>query len=553
MASLADVPLDSDTPSTDAHRAPCLAAVAAAIDRIDTTDWSLRAQADLRSVRRGLDEPIRVAVTGRVNAGKSTIVNALLQQRIAATDVSECTKHVTWFRYGVPERVDVVMIDGTRHPIRLRADGRLPDRLGVELRRQVDLDEDAPIDHLEVYLSNESLRMMTLIDTPGIASVDDDASAATRELLALDRSSRAAATQADVLVFVVAGSLQRDDTDFLRSFQRLFGTLSSSPFSTITVLNKVDQINQESGDPVGDAGDLCDRLSRQLRSTVAGVIPLVGLLAETSQTGALTQADIDGLRRAATADPSAVARALMSVDRYVRSDVMSAEPERRAHLLEVLDLTGTKLALDSLRQGASTSSVVIDRLRGRSGVNTLSRFLGERIVRHADALKAAAAISGIAQTAYRTEKVEQRALLDLLDGLQIAPALHGVRELTLLQRMASGEVTFDPAADGEVRRLFADGTLVERLGVGANSSSADTLAAISARARHWKARANNDAFAGRREAAEIVARSYELLWHRTAEADRTPLVAGSGDGAPWQSPHDESEQQRLPRRQEDLR
>ena len=104
--------------------------------------------------------------------------------------------------------------------------------------------------------------------------------------------------------------------------------------------------------------------------------------------------------------------------------------------------------------------------------------------------------------------VVERALLDLLDGLQIAPALHGVRELTLLQRMASGEVTFDAGADGEVRRLFADGALVERLGIGTNGSSTDTLAAISARARHWKARANNEAFAGRREAAEIVARSY---------------------------------------------
>lgn len=516
MASLTAVPSELDTQSPDA-RPRCVAAIAAAIDGIDTASWAATARDDLLAIRRGLDEPVRVAVTGRVNAGKSTIVNALLRQRIAATDVSECTKHVTWFRYGVPERVDVVMVDGTRRPVRLRADGRLPDRLGLDVRSQLGIDGDTAIDHLEVHLSNESLATMTLIDTPGIASVDDDASAATRELLALDRSSRTAASQADVLVFVVGGSLQRDDTEFLRSFHRLFGALSSSPFSTITVLNKVDQIIQESSDPVRDAGDLCDRLSRQLRATVAGVLPLNGLLAETSLTGALTQSDLDDLRRAAAADPAQVERALMSVDRYVRSEVLSADPERRAHLLEVLDLTGTRLALESIRQGTIATSATIDGLRGRSGVNTLIRFLDERVVRHADALKAAAAIAGIAQVAYRAGKFEQRVLLDLVDGLQIAPSLHRVRELTVLQRMASGDVTFDAAADREIHRLFADGTLEERLGLGTNAARGEVVATTSARARHWKARANNEAFAGRREAAEIVARSYELLWHQSTD------------------------------------
>ena len=60
--------------------------------------------------------PLRVAVTGRVNAGKSTLVNALLRRRIAPTDVTECTRYACWFQHGVPERVEVVGPDGTREP-----------------------------------------------------------------------------------------------------------------------------------------------------------------------------------------------------------------------------------------------------------------------------------------------------------------------------------------------------------------------------------------------------------------------------------------------------
>src|SRR5690606_13974205 len=77
-----------------------------------------------------LDRPLRLAVTGRVNAGKSTLVNALLRQRIAPTDVSECTRYASWFRFGTPERVEVVGPDGTRRPVQLRPDGRLPASLG---------------------------------------------------------------------------------------------------------------------------------------------------------------------------------------------------------------------------------------------------------------------------------------------------------------------------------------------------------------------------------------------------------------------------------------
>ena len=65
-------------------------------------------------VRRRLDEPLRVAIAGRLKAGKSTLVNALIGRRVAPTEVGECTRIVTQFRYGTADRVDVVRRDGTR-------------------------------------------------------------------------------------------------------------------------------------------------------------------------------------------------------------------------------------------------------------------------------------------------------------------------------------------------------------------------------------------------------------------------------------------------------
>src|SRR5580692_9342767 len=57
-----------------------------------TVPPSLRPQ--LAALEARLREPARIAVVGPVKAGKSTWVNALLGQRVAPTDVGECTQIV---------------------------------------------------------------------------------------------------------------------------------------------------------------------------------------------------------------------------------------------------------------------------------------------------------------------------------------------------------------------------------------------------------------------------------------------------------------------------
>src|ERR1700758_5423277 len=104
---------------------------------------------DLEELLSRLRSPVRVAVVGRVKAGKSTLVNALLGQRVAPTDVSECTKVVTWFHYGHPERMEVHLVDGTTSYRQLGPDGRLPVELGVPVET---------VSALHVFLANEALK-----------------------------------------------------------------------------------------------------------------------------------------------------------------------------------------------------------------------------------------------------------------------------------------------------------------------------------------------------------------------------------------------------------
>ena len=77
----------------DATRALLTAAAAAYADH----PTGSRVVADLA---RRLEEPLRVAVAGRIKAGKSTLLNALLGEEVAATDAGECTLVPTWYRHG---------------------------------------------------------------------------------------------------------------------------------------------------------------------------------------------------------------------------------------------------------------------------------------------------------------------------------------------------------------------------------------------------------------------------------------------------------------------
>lgn len=131
----------------------------------------------LREVLRRLDTPLQLAVAGRIKAGKSTLVNALIGRRVAPTDVGECTRLVTRFQYGTVDRIEVVMRDGRTVTIPFAPDGGIPADLGGA---STDLDE---VSHLEAYLTSGLLEDITVIDTPGLGSMDSASVGRTEALL----------------------------------------------------------------------------------------------------------------------------------------------------------------------------------------------------------------------------------------------------------------------------------------------------------------------------------------------------------------------------------
>ncbi|MDQ6784317.1 MAG: dynamin family protein [Actinomycetota bacterium] len=463
---------------------------------------------DIEALLTRLRDPVRVAVVGRVKAGKSTMVNALLGQRVAPTDVSECTKVVTWFHYGHPQRLELVLTDGSRSSLQLSSKGTLPAEVGVPIER---------VAALHAYLANEALKDLTLIDTPGIASVHEDYSSSTERLLAPPGGSLGATDQTDAVVFLLNQVLMQEEYETLKLFN---GSGVDGAASTLGVLSKADKLGDGEEDPWPVAVALASRYAGQFREQVSTVVPVVGLLAESAETATLTEMDTKALTTLARLEPRVFERMLWSFDQFLDADVGVSVPSRE-RLLVILDLYGIRHAVEVIRAGASGATSVRRELSALSGISQVKRALLAFFGDKDHILKVRSALAIIERLSYRAEDaVDAAAPLELrsrLEALKLDPVMHPVNELEVWQDCRSGKVRLPPEMLAELERLAGPGTPAARIGAPDGDPASVGVAAKEGMVR-WRRFMVNEADPSQARVARVAMRSYQLVWTACKEA-----------------------------------
>jgi hypothetical protein len=461
----------------------------------------------LAALQLRLREPPRVAVVGRVKAGKSTLVNALLGQRVAPTDVSECTQVVTWFRYGHPERIVIQLRDGSSTESQLTAEGTLPSELGVP---------PESVASIQAYLTNEPLRSMTLIDTPGIGSVHAERSASTEELLRAERDSTAAGAGADAVVFLLNQTMMEDELKVLELFQPGSANRGKSAANTVGVLSRADQLG-DGGDPWQVAVELSNHYAGVFRNQVATVVPVIGLIAETAEAACFTEHDVQQLGALATADAKQVERLMWSADRFVSAEAPVPSDDRE-RLLVLLDLYGIRQAINLIGEGVGSAGRLRRELSSRSGIAEVKRMLNTYFHEHDHLLKVRSALDILDGLSYGHGKEDGRgALLRMrseVEALRLDPVMQPLAELEVWHDCLTGRVQLPSEYAKDMRRLFAPGTPANRLGVDTADPAQLREAARAAMAR-WRTFMVSEATPVQARVARVVTRSYQLLWEAT--------------------------------------
>ncbi|MFV0259577.1 MAG: dynamin family protein [Acidimicrobiales bacterium] len=464
----------------------------------------------LRAAEQRLREPLRVAIAGKVKAGKSTLLNALVGEQLAPTDAGECTRIVTWYQYGQTYRVTMHMIDGTRRRASFTREGGA---IEVDLKGM----ETEKIERMVVEWPTQRLADMTLIDTPGVASIDTMVSDRTLAFLTPDDDRPVAA---DAVLYLMK-HMHADDLLFLEAFHD-DELAHPSPVNAIGVLSRADEVAVGRPDAMRVAARIAQRYRAddRLRRLCQTVLPLAGLLSETAAT--LTQDEYEALELLAGEDRKQIDALMLSADRFVAESADSTVPPLvRRHLLDRLGMFGIRVALPLIRQGRTeTASVLASRLAAKSGIVDLRQELLERFAERRDVLRARSvllAVERLAGDATGPAAVELRAEIE-----RIRVGAHALAEIRLLNDHRRGLVSFTGVDSEEVERLLgSEGvSITARLGLPPGADPATIRAALLAEIERW--RRTGDHPLATREAADAAA-----LLVRTCEGALSELGAGA--------------------------
>jgi hypothetical protein len=437
---------------------------------------SPEAHAQLQELSARLTGPLRIAIAGKIKAGKSTLLNALVGEELAPTDAGECTRIVTWYRQGDQPTVWL-------HPRSGRPQNAYFTRETGALEVDLAGHEPDDVDHLEVAWPSSRLAAMTLIDTPGIASISTDLSARTLRVLTPEDDRPPVV---DAVLYLLRHT-HPSDVRFLEAFhddELAHGT----PMNAVGVLSRSDEI----GSCRLDALEVAERVGRRyqseprLRALCPVIVPVAGLLGHAAVT--LREPEYRALATLADGPRNDVDQLLLTADRFGTrpATVMVTELERQ-HLLSRLGLFGVRLAVELIRQGGTRTATDLSvELARRSGLERLRTVLTRQFTERSRILKAHSALTAL-------EAILRAGGCADPDGLraaaeQITSSAHAFEEVRLLDRLRTGVLQVPERHVEELDRLLGGSghDAANRLALPENPAPQDvTAAALDALAR-WQ-------------------------------------------------------------------
>lgn len=479
---------------------------------------SLKAQ--LEQLKQRLSAPMRVAIVGFIKAGKSTVMNALLKEKVVAVGNTETTFNVNWFRYGEESRLMVHFKDEARLP----EAKRLAELEALTCRNNEDREYLTSIKYIEVYYPNDILKTLEMVDTPGLGSIYKEDAQNTMNFLGmseelLKEQTEQQASTADAILYLFSKSVSMHDADIIEQF--LGPALSrANPINAMGVLTKVDTYWPQVAYPLDQGKTIAARLmgEHRIQSLLYNIYPVCGHLAWGSQT--LTEEEWRTLEGLAAVEDAPFFSISANVQRFAereKDDIPVKAAERR-QLLERLGLYGITLARDLYRQGAVNKDALCVALLENSGLPTLCEVIQSHFGNRALLIKLSMGLQRITNFCFMLQQqpleAGVRKALDNVGGIiaTITDSEHSLRELQLLKLYYEGKIDFTEQEKLMLLQITGEFGLATAQRLGTLDASLATLQHLARqKILYWRAKVNDPLglSPATREGARIMLNAYQ--------------------------------------------
>lgn len=450
-------------------------------------------------------QPPIIVLAGRAKAGKSTLLNALLDDAIAPSDATECTLAVANYHWSEVARVTAVSRGRQSRSLAFRRE-RGDEAVHINLDG-VDLDS---LDHLDIAWPSPGLRKLGFVDTPGVGSATVDLAARTEAMAA---NGRGAVARADALIYLIR-HLHPSDLGFLEVVQ-LQALGEVSPVNALAVLARSDEVGGGATDAMAIASEVAGQLAgdARLRRLVQTVVPVNALLAVAVTR--LSERDLALLTQLSRLPARERALLLASGDHVVGLQTsIELAALARAEILGRLGLYGLRCAVDLVAREERPDLVKLrQQLLELSGLPGLRWLVDRLFLRRAGALKARSALSGLALVVAGHGGTAAQELIMEIEV--VAANAHELAELGALQQLRCGATLLSAADRADAERLLGGwGTTAwERLGLPPATGPELLAQGAAASVVRWRTMVSQGrADPGLVRLASVLVRSAEALY-----------------------------------------
>jgi hypothetical protein len=444
----------------------------------------------INSSIKKMEEPMQLAIIGKISSSKSTLVNAILgKEEVMATGQMEITYNVGWLKYGSPDS-DIIVHHKDGTPPSYHSPN---DFLSWSANNE-NSTEIQNVSYIELFDDAEILRQINIIDTPGLDAVRGQDSQNTLDFLSKIRP--------DAVIMLFTNSISENILDVVSRFNSC-GVFN--PLNAIGVLAKIDNLWLGEIDrnitalQIGNA--VVNNLMTTypiLRKSIFKIYPMSALAFLKSTT--ISEADFRLIAQLADTDDETLSDLLFSIDEFVNDyDHVNLDKAKRIELGNKYGLYVISMIINSVKKKPSITFQAINKmLYEESGAEVFMRVLHNHFGNRSDLIKLESIYQVIKQTLMQEHCVMANSINTSIEDIFSSLVLEH-KEYELLYKIYNEDMSkldMDEEMAAEFKRICGEygNSAPERLGFDTKEDwdVDDLLNYAQSREEYWRAERNKE-------------------------------------------------------------